>query len=139
MSVYTGKITLKDRGGYEVFDITKKVKREVENSALANGTVTVFVPGATGALTTIEYEPGLVQDLEDFFNKYIPPGRDYHHEKRWHDGNGHSHLRASLIGPSISVLLVNSHLTLGTWQQIIFLELDNKPHHRELVVQVVGE
>jgi len=139
MSVYTGKIILKDRGGFEVFDITKKVKSEVQKSGLKNGTVTVFVPGATGALTTIEYESGLVQDLEDFFNKNIPQGKDYHHEKKWHDGNGHSHLRASLIGPSISVPFIDSQLTLGTWQQIIFLELDNKPHYRELVVQIIGE
>jgi len=139
MGVYTGKIILEDRGDFEVFDITGKVKEEVEKSGLKNGTVTVFVPGATGALTTIEYESGLVQDLEDLFNRYIPPGRDYHHEKKWHDGNGHSHLRASLIGPSISVPFVAGNLTLGTWQQIVFIEFDNKPHHRELVVQVVGE
>jgi len=139
MNVYTGEIALRDRGGFEVFDITEKVEAEVKKSGLEKGTVTVFVPGATGALTTVEYEPGLVQDLEDFFSKYIPQGRDYHHEQRWHDGNGHSHLRASLIGPSISVPFVNSCPTLGTWQQIIFLEFDNKPHHRQLVVQVVGE
>jgi len=139
MGVYTGKIILEDRGDFEVFNITEKVKEKVEKSGLKNGTVTVFVPGATGALTTIEYESGLVQDLEDLFNRYIPPGRNYHHEKKWHDGNGHSHLRASLIGPSISVPFVAGNLTLGTWQQIVFIEFDNKPHHRELVVQVVGE
>jgi len=139
MNVYTGEIIIKDKGGFEVFNITEKVKEEIRKSRLKDGTVTVFVPGATGALTTIEYEPGLVKDLKELLDKYIPPGRNYHHEERWHDGNGHSHLRASLIGPSISVPFVNSQLTLGTWQQIIFLELDNKPHTRKLVVQVVGE
>lgn len=139
MDVYTGKIILDDKGGYDSFDITSEVKREVRKSGLESGTVTVFVPGATGALTTVEYEPGLVRDLEDFFNQYIPPGRHYHHENRWHDGNGHSHLRASLVGPSIAIPFVESKLTLGNWQQIIFLEFDNKSHHRELVVQVVGE
>ncbi|MCD6574873.1 YjbQ family protein [Candidatus Aerophobetes bacterium] len=139
MNVYTGEIIIKDKGGFEVFNITEKVKEEIRKSGLKDGTVTVFVPGATGALTTIEYEPGLVKDLKELLDKYIPPGRNYHHEERWHDGNGHSHLRASLIGPSISVPFVNSQLTLGTWQQIIFLELDNKPHTRKLVVQVVGE
>lgn len=139
MAVYTGKIIIDDEGGCEIFDITEKVKKEVKNSRFKNGMVNVFVPGATGALTTIEYEPGLLQDLKDFFDKYIPPGRHYHHEKRWHDGNGHSHLRASLVGPSICVPFVEGHLTLGTWQQIIFIEFDNKPHHRELIVQVIGE
>jgi len=139
MNVYTGEIIIKDKGGFEVFNITEKVKEEIRKSGLKDGTVTVFVPGATGALTTIEYEPGLVKDLKELLDKYIPAGRNYHHEERWHDGNGHSHLRASLIGPSISVPFVNSQLTLGTWQQIIFLELDNKPHTRKLVVQVVGE
>ncbi|RLE14650.1 YjbQ family protein [Candidatus Aerophobetes bacterium] len=139
MGVYTGKIILEDRGGYEVFNITEKVKAEVEKSGLKKGIVNIFVPGATGALTTIEYEPGLIQDLKELLDRYIPPGRNYHHEKRWHDGNGHSHLRASLVGPSISIPFVNKTLTLGTWQQIIFLEFDNKPHRRELVVQVVGE
>lgn len=139
MNVYTGEIIIKDKGGFEVFNITEKVKEEIRKSRLKDGTVTVFVPGATGALTTIEYEPGLVKDLKELLDKYIPPGRNYHHEERWHDGNGHSHLRASFIGPSISVPFVNSQLTLGTWQQIIFLELDNKPHTRKLVIQVVGE
>ena len=139
MNVYTGEIIIKDKGGFEVFNITEKVKEEIRKSRLKDGTVTVFVPGATGALTTIEYEPGLVKDLKELLDKYIPPGRNYHHEERWHDGNGHSHLRASFIGRSISVPFVNSQLTLGTWQQIIFLELDNKPHTRKLVVQVVGE
>ncbi len=138
MEVYTGKIVLEDKGGYEVFNITEEVQGEVRKSGLKNGIVTIFVPGATGALTTIEYEPGLVKDLEEFFDKYIPPERDYHHERKWHDGNGHSHLRASLVGPSLSVPFTNSKLTLGTWQQIIFIEFDNKPHHRELIVQVIG-
>ena len=139
MSVYTGKITLKDKGGYEVFDITKKVKDLVGKSALANGTVTVFVSGSTGALSTVEYEPGLVQDLEDFFNRYIPPGKDYHHERRWHDGNGHSHVRASLVGPSISVPLVDSHLTLGTWQQVILVDFDTRARTRTVICQIFGE
>ncbi|MBE0478141.1 YjbQ family protein [Candidatus Aerophobetes bacterium] len=139
VSVFTGKITIDDRGGYEVFDITDKVQAEVKKSELLSGTVTIFVPGSTGAVTTVEHEPGLVKDLEEFFDTYIPSGKTYHHDRRWHDGNGHSHVRASLVGASISVPFVNGKLILGTWQQIIFLEFDNKPRHREIVVQVLGE
>jgi len=111
----------------------------VTETKLGSGIVTVFVPGATGALTTIEYEPGLLKDFPDMLERIAPRGLSYEHEKRWHDGNGHSHVRASLIGPSITIPFVKGKLTLGTWQQIIFLELDVHSRSRSLVLQIIGE
>ena len=104
-----------------------------------NGSVTIFCPSSTSALTTIEYEPGVVKDLQHLFDEIIPPGKAYQHEAAWHDGNGHSHLRAALLGPSLTVPFVNQHLMLGTWQQIIYIDFDNRPRKRELVLQIIGE
>ena len=106
---------------------------------LKNGIVTVFVPGSTGALTTIEYEPGLLKDFPNMLERIAPKNLVYEHEKRWHDGNGHSHVRASLIGPSLTVPFANGRLTLGTWQQIIFMELDVRSRARNLILQIMGE
>ena len=139
MAVYTGNIRFSTQGEIEVRDITTEVSEIVTKSGLKNGIVCVFVPGATGAITTIEYEDGLVFDIKSAFKRLIPKDMEYRHELRWHDGNGHSHIRASILGPSISVPIKDSRLILGTWQQIIFLEFDNKPHNRNLTVQVVGE
>ncbi|HSD58806.1 MAG TPA: secondary thiamine-phosphate synthase enzyme YjbQ, partial [Methanotrichaceae archaeon] len=99
----------------------------------------LFVPGATGALTTIEHEPGLVHDLGEVLERLVPQDIEYAHNQRWHDGNGHSHIRASLIGPSITVPFLESRLMLGTWQQIVFLEMDNRPRRRKIIVQIMGE
>jgi secondary thiamine-phosphate synthase enzyme len=99
----------------------------------------VFNPGSTGAITTIEYEPGLVADLPAALERLFPKGMEYRHDETWHDGNGHSHVRASMMGPGLTVPIVDGRLTLGTWQQIVFVELDNKPHHRRIVVQMVGD
>ena len=123
----------------EIVDITGDVGEALGESGLKNGVVTVFVPGATGAITTIECEPGLLVDLPNMLDRVAPKKLMYEHEKRWHDGNGHSHVRASLIGPSISVPFVNGELTLGTWQQIVFLELDVRSRRRSLVLQILGE
>lgn len=119
-------------------NITDEVREIVTESGINDGHVLIFVPGATGALSTIEYEPGLIRDFPELMEKLIPEKEYYLHNETWHDGNGHSHLRATLVGPSLTVPFADGTLLLGTWQQIIFLEFDNKPHHRKLVVQVMG-
>jgi len=139
MSVKTGSLTLSTRGDADVRDITGELARLVAESGLRAGTLTVFCPSSTSGVTTIEYEPGAVSDLRRLFNEIIPPGRDYAHEAAWHDGNGHSHVRAALLGASLSVPFVNGQLTLGTWQQVIYVDFDVRPRRRELVVQMVGE
>jgi secondary thiamine-phosphate synthase enzyme len=127
------------RGRNEMKDITDEVRHLVHQSEFTDGHALIFVPGATGALSTIEYEPGLVKDFPEVMERLIPEKTVYHHNETWHDGNGHSHLRATLVGPSLTVPFEKQRLILGTWQQIIFLEFDNKPHHRKIVVQLMGE
>ena len=123
----------------EVLDITDEVQEALEKTSLKAGVVTVFVTGATAAVTTIEYEDGLVADLGDALQRIAPVEIDYAHNERWHDGNGHSHIRASLLGPGLTVPFCEGRLMLGTWQQIVFLELDNRPRKRKVVVQIMGE
>ena len=123
----------------EVLDITDEVQGALEKTSLKTGVVTVFVTGATAAVTTIEYEDGLVADLGDALQRIAPVEIDYAHNERWHDGNGHSHIRASLLGPGLTVPFCERRLMLGTWQQIVFLELDNRPRKRKVVVQIMGE
>jgi secondary thiamine-phosphate synthase enzyme len=123
----------------EVLDITDEVQEALEKTSLKTGVVTVFVTGATAAVTTIEYEDGLVADLGDALQRIAPVEIDYAHNERWHDGNGHSHIRASLLGPSLTVPFCEGRLMLGTWQQIVFLELDNRPRQRKVVLQIMGE
>lgn len=137
--VVTNEIKFTSRGPGDIIDITPQLREAVESSGISGGTVTVFVPGSTAGLTTIEYEPGLLKDLPEFWEKLIPSNKSYHHDETWHDGNGFSHLRAALIGPDITVPFVNSTLTLGTWQQVVFLEFDNRGRERRLVVQIIGE
>ncbi|MCP5050734.1 MAG: YjbQ family protein [bacterium] len=132
-------IRLETRGKNEMIDITDDVRQMVMESEITNGSALIFVPGATGALSTIEYEPGLIQDLPRLMEKLIPEKQYYEHNETWHDGNGHSHLRATLVGPSLTVPFENKQLILGTWQQIVFLEFDNKPHDRRIAVQLNGE
>jgi secondary thiamine-phosphate synthase enzyme len=139
LAVHTGNIRFSTQGEIEVHDITSKVSEIVGKSGLDDGIVCIFVPGATGAITTIEYEDGLEFDIKAAFKRLVPKDIEYRHELRWHDGNGHSHIRASILGPSISVPFSDRQMILGTWQQIIFIEFDNKPHERNLIVQVVGE
>ncbi len=133
------QISLNTRGEGDIIDITETVSQAVSESGVNDGVVTVFVPGATGALTTIEYEPGLLIDLPTILERIAPKNLVYEHEKRWHDGNGHSHVRASLIGPSITIPIIKGKLTLGTWQQIVFLELDVRNRNRRLIMQTIGE
>jgi len=137
--VCTEEIKLTTRGPGDVIDLTDQVQDAVASSGFANGAVTVFVPGSTGGITTIEYEPGLLKDLPEFWEKLIPSDRSYHHDETWHDGNGFSHLRAAMVGPDITVPFVDGRLTLGAWQQIVFLEFDNKGRSRRIVVQIIGE
>ncbi len=139
MTIVTREIDLQTKGDFDVRDITDYVMRAVEESELVSGTVTVFCPGATAGLTTIEFEPGVVQDLHQVLDEIMPPERDYRHHQRWGDDNGRSHLRAALIGPSLSVPFVGGRLTLGTWQQIVFCEFDTRPRARKLIVQIMGE
>jgi secondary thiamine-phosphate synthase enzyme len=122
-----------------VRDITGDVGEAVLSSGLESGIATVFVPGATGAVTTLEHEEGLVRDLGDALERLVPEEMEYSHNERWHDGNGHSHVRASLIGPSLTVPFSGHSLVLGSWQQIVFLELDTRPRHRRVMVQILGE
>ncbi|MCL4531335.1 MAG: secondary thiamine-phosphate synthase enzyme YjbQ [Chloroflexi bacterium] len=139
MPVKTLSIELSTRGDADIHDITDQVERLVTQSGLKDGAVTIFCPSSTSALTTIEYEPGAVSDLRRLFDELAPADRAYAHEAAWHDGNGHSHVRASLLGPSLTIPFVNGRLTLGTWQQIIYVDFDNKPRRRELILQLIGE
>jgi secondary thiamine-phosphate synthase enzyme len=139
VAIVSDLIRLQTRGNNDTIDITERVARAVEESGLRSGIVTVFVPGSTGGLTTIEYESGVIQDLGDLLEKIVPGGVDYRHNLKWGDGNGHAHLRASLIGPSLTVPFNGGRLVLGTWQQIVFVDFDNRSRRREIVLQVIGE
>ena len=139
MTVKTGSISLSTQSDTDIHDITDAVAKVVSQSGLKSGTVTIFCPSSTSALTTIEYESGAVSDLKRLFDEIIPQNREYAHNARWHDGNGHSHTRAALLGPSLTIPFVEGQLTLGTWQQVIYVDFDNKPRRRELVLQTIGE
>ena len=139
MPVKTFTLQLQSNGDADIQDITEAVSDVIRDSGLENGAVTVFCPSATSALTTIEFESGCLHDLRRLFDEIIDSEREYQHNKRWRDGNGHSHVRAALMGPSLTVPFVQGRLTLGVWQQIIFLDFDNRPRNRELVVQLIGE
>lgn len=139
MTTANGSITLKTSARDEVIDVTEKVREIVSKSNIREGLACVFVVGSTAAVTTIEHEPGLVTDMRDAMDRLYPKSLNYEHHQRWGDGNGHSHIRASFIGPSLTVPIVDGNLVLGTWQQIVFLEFDNKPRTREITVQIVGD
>ena len=138
MTVYMDKIQLKTNE-MDIVDITSEVQASVSKSGINNGMVCVFCPGSTGAITTIEHEPGLMHDLPAALERIAPKGAHYEHEKMWHDGNGHSHVRASIIGPSIVVPVADGRLQLGTWQQIVFVECDVRSRNRILLSHVFGE
>jgi len=132
-------IKISTKGDKDIIDLTPKVAESVAQSEIRDGMALVFVPGSTAAITTIEYEPGLLQDLPEFLEKTIPAGKSYHHDQTWGDGNGYAHLRSALIGASFTCPLIAGRLILGTWQQIVLLEFDNRVRHREIVVQVIGD
>jgi secondary thiamine-phosphate synthase enzyme len=139
MTVESRELKFRTHREGEILDVTEKTQRIVEASRLKEGIATLFVPGSTGALTTIEYEPGLLTDFPQALERIVPKEAPYEHETRWHDGNGHSHVRAAIIGPDLSVPFLDKKLALGTWQQIVFLELDVRPRDRTIIVQLVGE
>lgn len=139
MPIKTASISINTRGNADIHDITNQIERHVNQSGFKDGTVTIFCPSSTSALTTIEYESGALSDLRRLFDEIIPQNREYAHNARWQDGNGHSHVRAALLGPSLTIPFVDRQLTLGTWQQVIFVDFDNQPRRRELVLQMIGE
>jgi secondary thiamine-phosphate synthase enzyme len=137
--VITQTISLSCEGNADMVDITGTVARTIQANLVQNGIVTIFCPSSTSGVTTIEYEPGVLKDLERLFDEIINPNREYQHNARWGDGNGHSHVRAALLKPSLTIPIVNHLMALGTWQQILFIDFDNRPRQRELVVQIMGE
>jgi secondary thiamine-phosphate synthase enzyme len=139
MPVKTFSISLNTRGNADIHDITDQIERLVTQSGLKDGIVTVFCPSATSALTTIEYESGALSDLRRLFEEIIPQDGEYAHNARWQDGNGHSHVRAALLGPSLTIPFLDQKLTLGTWQQVIHVDFDVRSRQRQLVVQILGE
>ncbi len=139
MAFHADTIEFKTRGEVEIRDITDDIADVVRGSGLRNGIACVFTPSSTSAITTIEFEPGLLRDLPEALEKLFPKKARYEHEMRWHDGNGHSHVRASFMSPSMTIPFVDGHPVLGTWQQIVFVELDNKARNRRLLVHVLGE
>ena len=137
--VHQEEFTLSTTGHGDMHDLTEQVNRVVKNSGIQVGMAHVFNIGSTGAIGAIEFEPGLQRDLPEILDKLIPPSRDYGHEQTWHDGNGHSHLQATWLGPSLTVPVSNGKLVLGTWQQIFHLDCDVKPRQRKIMVTVYGE
>lgn len=139
VTTYSTEIQFETKGELDIVDITQQVEARVKSSAVHQGLVTVFCPGSTAAVTTMEYEPGLVKDLPAALERVAPRKAAYQHQLRWHDDNGHSHVRAALFGPSITLPIVDGSLPLGQWQQIVFVELDVRVRQRRLIIQVVGD
>ena len=137
--VISKELELHTQGRCDIQDITPQVTKAVQDSQLRAGIVTIFCPGSTGGLTTIEYESGVITDLQNVLDRLVPPGPDYRHHRRWGDDNGHSHVRAALVGPSLTVPFAEGRLSLGTWQQIVFLDFDTRARSRRLVLQLLGE
>jgi secondary thiamine-phosphate synthase enzyme len=138
MNVITKTTRIKTRGENDMIDITGQTSK-AEESKLKDGIVTVFVSGSTAAITTIEYEPGLTQDFSRMLSRIAPIDIEYEHDNTWHDGNGHSHVRASLIGPSLTIPFKDGDLILGTWQQIVLLETDTRHRERKIILQIIGQ
>lgn len=139
MNIVTRSFTISSRGNSEVLDITSNVASVLAEHDMHDGLATVFVAGSTAAITTTEFEPGLRKDIPEALNRLIPQGQRYHHDDTWHDGNGHSHVRAALMGPSLCIPFSGGELLLGTWQQIVLVDHDNRPRDRRIVVQLMGE
>jgi len=139
MTVVTKDITLQSKGNCDIIDITSQVAKNVEESGVNSGIVTLFIVGSTAGITTIEYEPNLVSDFKNMWDRVIPQNIPYEHNITWGDGNGHSHVRASTLGASLIIPFVDKSLTLGTWQQIVFVDFDNRPRSRKLTIQILGE
>ena len=139
MAVETRELNFKTKGEVQLIDITERVAENLKKGRIKNGIVNIHVPGATGAITTIEYEPGLLDDFPDALERLFPKDLVYQHHLRWHDGNGHSHVRASMLGPSLTVPFNDKKMILGKWQQIIFCELDVRERDRRIILQIIGD
>ncbi len=139
MTVITKNIQIESKSENDIIDITDRILKIVKESKIENGAVIVFVVGSTAAITTIEYEPGLRKDFPEMLSRLVPSDMEYAHDNTWHDGNGHSHVRASLIGRSVIIPFIEAHLTLGTRQQIVLVEMDTRPRLRRIIMQVMGE
>jgi secondary thiamine-phosphate synthase enzyme len=137
--IHSENISLSTKGFSDILDITHHVDAVIGRSRIENGLVTVFCPGSTGSVTTIEYESGVVRDLQKAIEKIVPSNIPYEHDRRWGDGNGFSHVRAALMKPSLTIPMVKGKLALGTWQQIVFIDFDNRRRERNLIVQIIGE
>ncbi|MBN1382251.1 MAG: YjbQ family protein [Deltaproteobacteria bacterium] len=136
--VTNDKLSFRTTGDTDILDITREVSDKVAESNIKDGQVLIFVPGSTAALTTIEYESGVIQDLKDTIDRIVPKSIPYRHDARWGDGNGYSHVRAAFLGPSLTVPVINGHLVTGMWQQIILIDFDNRPRTRNISVQISG-
>jgi secondary thiamine-phosphate synthase enzyme len=139
MSVRHAEIAIETQGDGDMHDLTRRVAESIAASRITEGTVTVFVPGSTAGVTTIEFEPGLLRDFPDALERVAPRQARYAHDEAWHDGNGHSHVRASLLGPSLTVPIADGRLVLGTWQQVVLVDFDNRPRERRVVLTIMGE
>ncbi len=139
MTIVTKDITLQTEGNCDITDITALIEEEIASSGVSDGTIAIFICGSTAAVTTIEFEPGLIHDLKETWNRLVPQNILYQHDQAWGDGNGHAHVRAALLGPSLVIPFVSRKLTLGTWQQIVCVDFDNRHRSRKIVLQIMGE
>jgi secondary thiamine-phosphate synthase enzyme len=139
MTVVTRTAEVPTTGATDIVDITRLAAEHLVESGVRHGAMILFVPGSTGALTTIEYESGVLQDLADAIERLVPRDGEYAHDRRWGDGNGYAHVRSALVGPSLQIPVVDGRLCLGTWQQVVLLDFDNRPRMRRLVIQIIGE
>jgi secondary thiamine-phosphate synthase enzyme len=139
MKVITDKLTVSTKGFNDIIDITEQVQSILKKHQVKEGNVTIFVSGSTAGVTTIEYEPGLLKDLPEAFDRIAPMDKRYHHDSRWGDDNGYAHVRASILGASLTVPFSGGRLLVGTWQQIVLVDFDNRPRTRNIVVQIIGE
>ncbi len=137
--VITKTISLQSKGHCDIIDITPQIEQQLAETDISNGTVTLFVSGSTAGISTIEFESGLLSDFQDMWERNVPKDIPYNHDRRWGDGNGYSHVRASLLGASLVIPFNNKRLALGTWQQIVLVDFDNRPRSRQIMVQIVGE
>jgi len=137
--VVTRQISLQSKGNCDIIDITPKVSEQLAGAEINNGTVTLFISGSTVGISTIEYEPGLLSDFQSMWERNVPKNTPYNHDRAWGEGNGFSHVRASLLGASLVVPFNNKKLTLGTWQQIVLVDFDNRPRSRQIILQIMGE
>ena len=137
--IISSRISLQSKGECDIIDITSQVQEQVSSSGVNSGTVTIFVTGSTAGISTIEYESGVLTDLQNMWERIVPRNIPYHHDRRWGDGNGYSHVRASLLGASLVVPFNERRLALGTWQQIVLVDFDNRPRSRQVMLQIMGE